>query len=351
MTPPDPGPLAGLSVIELDAIGPVPFAGMRLAELGARVVRVLPPTDRAVGLALDAEADLLNWNKPVRRIDLKGDGGLEALHALLGDADVLLEGFRPGTLERLGLAPEDLLDRHPRLVVGRLSGFGDAGPLARRAGHDINYLALSGALAAVGPAERPVVPLNLVADFGGGAMSLVMAVLALLVRRGIDGRGGLATTSILAGALGLTPMFHGLVAAGRWQVATREANALDGGLPFYRVYGTRDGRFVAVGALERSFFVALLELLGLEHVIDPARQYDPDTWGSMTIMLRTAFATRERDEWAALAEGVDCCLSPVLDLVEALEHPQARDNGLVAPDPFAHPSFPVRFFASEDPAA
>lgn len=348
MTPTDI--LAGLVVVELAAIGPVPFAGMRLAELGASVVRVLPPTDRAIGLELEPEADLLNLGKPVRRLDLKSAEGPEALHAMLADADVLLEGFRPGTLERLGLAPDELLARHPRLVIGRLSGFGDAGPLAARAGHDINYLALSGALAAIGPVERPVVPLNLVADFGGGAMHLVMGVLALLVRRGIDGRGGVASTSILAGTLGLVPMFHGLLAADRWTLA-REANALDGGLPFYRVYGTRDGRFVAVGALERPFFAALLGLLGLSDAVDARRQHDPGTWPAMRAAFEAALLDRTRDEWAALAEGVDCCLSPVLDLAEALADPQCRANGLVEPAPFARPAGIVRFDRPDEPCA
>ena len=348
-TVPDPAPLAGLRVVELQAIGPVPFAGMCLAGLGARVVRVLAPRDRPVALELEAEADVLNRGKCERRIDLKTGAGREALHALLADADALLEGFRPGVLERLELAPGALLARHPRLVVGRLSGFGEAGPLAARAGHDINYLALSGALGAIGPAERPAVPLNLVADFGGGAMHLLAGTLAMLVRRGIDGRGGVATTSLLAGTLGLTPMVHGLLAAGRWHLA-REANALDGGMPFYGVYAARDGRFVAVGALERPFFDALLALLGLERVVDAERRHDPATWPSMRLAFASALATRGRDEWAALAEGVDCCLSPVLDLVEALDHPQVRDNALVEPAPFARPGPPVRFSRPEDPS-
>ncbi len=345
--PASDAPLAGVSVIELAAIGPVPFAGMRLRELGADVVRVLPPTDRAIGLELDAEADLLNRGKPVRRLDLKGDAGAEALHALLAGADVLLEGFRPGTLERLGFEPDALLARHPRLVVGRLSGFGDAGPLAGRAGHDINYLALSGALGAIGPASRPAVPLNLVADFGGGAMHLLMGVLARLVRRGIDGRGGVATTSILAGTLGLTPMFHGLLAAGRWSLS-REANVLDGGCPYYTVYATRDERFVAVGALETPFFAALVELIGLAGAIDVERRQDPATWPTMRRAFAGALRTRTRDEWSELARDVDCCLSPVLDLAEALDDPQCRANGLVEPAPFPRPTGIVRFAVSPE---
>ena len=342
-------PLAGLAVVELEAIGPVPFAGLQLGALGATVSRVLAPAPRGIGLELSPEADLLNLGKPVRRLDLKSAAGREALHALLDASDVLLEGFRPGVLERLGLAPETLLERHPRLVVGRLPGFGATGPLARHAGHDINFLALSGALAAIGPAERPAVPLNLVADFGGGAMQLVAGTLAALVRRGIDGRGSVVSTSLLAGTLALTPMLHGLLADGRWRLE-RAANALDGGAPHYGTYRTLDGRFVAVGALERVFFERLLALLGLEGSIDPDRRDDPATWDATRRAFATAFAARTRDAWAAFGEETDCCLSPVLDLAEALRHPQVLTEGLVAPAPFAHPASPVRFTRSPDPS-
>ena len=332
----DSAPLAGLVVVELDAIGPVPFAGRQLALLGASVTRVVPPSRRVLDVGLDAETDLLARGKARRAIDLKTATGAEKLHALLGRADVLLEGFRPGVLERLGLAPAALAERHPALVVGRLSGYGSRGPLAGRAGHDINYLALSGALWTIGAPERPAVPLNLVADFGGGGMHLALGVLAALVRRGIDGCGSVVETSILAGTLGLTPMLHALLAADAWTLA-REANLLDGGRPFYRLYRTADDRFVAVGALEPRFFEALLALTDLEKEIDAARQYEAASWPAMTVAFERVFRRRPRDAWAVDAERLDCCVSPVLDPHEALAHAQCRENGLVADAPFPHP--------------
>ncbi len=318
-------PLAGLRVLELHAIGPVPFAGMCLRMLGAHVTRISPPRDPGLGIALPPAFDLLNRGKTVRSLDLKQPGDGEAMAAALATADVLLEGFRPGVLERLGLAPKLLLSRHPRLVIGRLSGWGDAGPLAARAGHDINYLALTGVLAAVGTAQQPMPPLNLVADFGGGAMHLLVGVLARLVRRGMDGQGGVVTTSIAAGTVGLTPMFHGLLAAGRWHLQ-REANLLDGGAPFYRTYRCADGRFVAVGALEGKFYRELLEVAGLAGQLDPADQYRQDCWPAAAAAFSRRFAERSRDDWALAAADRDCCLTPVLDFLEAAAHPHVLAN-------------------------
>lgn len=336
-------PLAGLRVIELPAIGPVPFAGMQLRLLGASVIRVCPPTDRRIGIEMDAEADLLNRGKPRRSIDLKDPAGTAQLMQLLCDADVLMEGFRPGVMERLGLDPHTLIERYPRLVIGRLSGFGRSGVLAPRAGHDINYLALSGVLAAIGTPKEPTIPLNLIGDFGGGAMHLLSGILARLIRRGIDGRGGIVDTSILGGTLGLTPMLHGLMASGRWTL-DRQQNFLDGGLPFYRVYRCRDDGCIAVGALESIFFGHLLTLLGLAEVFSVDRQYDRRTWPTMAIAFASAFASRTRDEWAAEAQSIDCCVTPVLDFAEAMRHPQNLDNGWVQADPFPHPG-PVLAFS------
>lgn len=319
-------PLAGLSVIELQAIGPVPFAGMLLRQLGASVTRVVAPTDPGRGIGFDPRFDLLNADKWEQIIDLKDAAGRNALVATLDKADVLIEGFRPGVLERLGLAPADLLARQPRLVIGRLSGWGDRGPLAPTAGHDINYLAIAGLLDCCGPAERPIPPMNLVADFGGGAMYLVTGVLARLVRRGIDGRGGLVDTSILAGTVGLSPMVYSLLAAGRWQIG-REANLLDGHAPFYRTYACADGRFVAIGPLEAKFYRALLDLLGLAGTVNPATQYDESTWPELTRQFAARFAERTRDQWAEAAASTDACVSPVLDLIEASRHPHNLANG------------------------
>lgn len=339
-------PLAGLSVVELHAIGPVPFAGMLLARLGATVTRVSPPTDPGLGVASDPRFDVLNVGKRRLLLDLKTPAGLAALEAELAKADVLTEGFRPGVLERLGLAPAALRERHPRLVVGRLSGWGDRGPLAPFAGHDINYLALAGVLDSIGPAERPIPPMNLVADFGGGAMHLVVGILASLVRRGIDGQGGVVTTSIIAGTIGLAPMIYGMLAAGRWQPG-RERNLLDGDAPFYRTYACADGRFVAVGALEPKFFRTLLDVLDLTDRVDAARQYDESTWPELRQLLAARFAERDRDQWARVAEATDACLSPVLDLLEAAEHPHNRANGWFHDDAgFVQPG-PVIRFASD----
>jgi alpha-methylacyl-CoA racemase len=335
-------PLHGLKVIELHAIGPVPFAGLMLRSMGAELTRVSPPADPGLGLAMDPAHDLLNAGKRLVTIDLKRGDGLDSLHALLAQADVVLEGFRPGVLERLGLAPAALLERHPRLVVGRLSGWGSRGALAARAGHDINYLALAGVLEAIGQAEVPVPPLNLVADFGGGAMHLLAGVLARLVRRGLDGRGGLVQTSILAGTVGLTPMFHGMIAGGLWSLA-RSTNLLDGAAPFYRVYRCADGRFVAVGSIEAKFYKALLELTGLDAHIDPADQYRRETWPATERALAERFAQRTRDEWARLAEPVDACLSPVLDFAEATRHPHNRANDLFREHPFPQPCRTIDF--------
>lgn len=335
-------PLAGLVVVELHAIGPVPFAGMVLRQLGARVTRVSPPDDPGLGVAMRPEHDLLNVGKEALRVDLKDPAGRDELLALLAGADVLLEGFRPGVLERLGLAPAELLARHPRLVIGRLSGWGARGPLAARAGHDINYLALAGVLHAIGTREEPIVPLNLVADFGGGAMHLLLGVLARLVQRSLNGAGGVAETSILAGTIGLTPMFYGLIAGGIWNLR-RENNLLDGALPFYRVYHCADERFVAVGALEPKFYAALLEVLELGQEIDRRRQYDPSSWPATTARIAARIAERSRDEWAARAEASDCCLSPVLDFAEAARHPHNRANALFAEEPYLQPGRTIAF--------
>lgn len=318
-------PLSGLKVVELHAIGPVPFAGRLLADLGAQVTRVSPPRDAGLGIALPERFDVLNQRKTRLALDMKATEGSAAARALVDGADVLLEGFRPGVLERLGLGPAALLESNPRLVVGRLSGWGSDGPYAARAGHDINYLGLAGVLHAIGERDAPVPPLNLVADFGGGAMHLLVGVLALLVRRGIDGRGGTVDTSILAGTHGLTGMFHGMVAGGAWSLS-RADNLLDGAPPFYRCYRAACGGHVSAGALEPKFYAELVDVLGLAGRIDLARQYDRDTWEATAQAFAQAVATRSRDEWARLAETRDACMAPVLDFTEAAAHPHNRAN-------------------------
>jgi alpha-methylacyl-CoA racemase len=278
------------------------------------------------------EFDYLNRSKHVLSLDLKTEAAKAALFAKLANADVLLEGFRPGVLERLGLDPTLLLKQFPKLVIGRLSGWGNQGPLAPRAGHDINYLALTGALLAIGKQEHPVPPLNLVADFGGGAMHLVVGVLARLVQRGMGStpQGGIVETSIVAGTHGLMPMFHGMIAGGLHSLQ-REANLLDGAMPFYRVYKTASPaqgheQFVALGALEPKFYAELLKVLELTDRVDVQNQYNSTTWAQTAQIFTETIAQKSRDEWEALANGLDCCLSPVLSFSEAPLHPHNKAN-------------------------
>ncbi len=320
-------PLTGLKVIELQAIGPVPFAGMVLQSLGAQVCRVLSPQNPGLGIDIPAQFDAINAGKQIEVLDLKSASGLETLLQLASQSDVLIEGFRPGVLERLGLSPKRLLDTAPKLVVGRLSGWGNQGELAHAAGHDINYLALSGALHAIGEKDRPIPPLNLVADFGGGAMHLVVGLLAKLLQRSLDPlqKGGVVTTSILAGTHGLLPMFHGLVEAGL-QSTQRSANLLDSGAPFYRCYETADNQHVAVGALEPKFYHNLVTLLQLQSQLDIAQQYQTTTWPQTTALFNFAFKQQTRDHWAALAMQTDCCLSPVLTFAQARTHSHNQAN-------------------------
>jgi alpha-methylacyl-CoA racemase len=320
-------PLAGLKVVELHAIGPVPFAGYLLAQYGAKVIRVSPPADPGLGVEVAPAFDLLNSNKEALTLDLKSAEALGEIERLLANADVLLEGFRPGVLKRLGLNPEALRLRHPRLVIGRLSGWGEHGILAPRAGHDINYLAVSGILHAIGSAETPEIPLNLIGDFGGGTMHLLVGVLAALLRRSLTGEGMVVSTSILAASLGLTPMLYGLLAAGVWTLRRRD-NILDGAAPYYRVYRCSDGKHVAVGAIEGRFYRALLELTGLRGQLDPAHQNNRAQWPQAIAAFTRVFATRDRDSWAREAEQCDCCLAPVLDLIEASHYPHNLDNRL-----------------------
>lgn len=335
-------PLTGLNVIELHAIGPVPFAGMLMRNLGANITRVSPPSDPSLGVSMKREGDLLNLGKNQLLIDLKKPEGMAELHKALETADVMLEGFRPGVLERLGLAPATLNAKYPKLVIGRLSGWGKSGVYADRAGHDINYLALAGVLHAIGTAEQPVPPLNLVADFGGGAMHLLVGVLSKVIQRSITGRGGVVEASILSGTVGLTPIFYGLMSQGLWGMK-REANMLDGGRPYYRVYKTRDDKFMSVGAIEPKFYLLLLEMLGLKGEIDPAKQNDPASWPNTVKRFSEQFLTKTRDEWAAMAEKTDACAAPVLDFNEAAQHAHNLANGYYVTEPFRKPGAVLGF--------
>lgn len=329
------GPLRGVSVVEFASIGPGPFAAMILADLGAAVTRVERPDDRG-GTPSDP---LLRGRTASIAVDLKRAEGVEVALRLVGRADVVVEGMRPGVMERLGLGPEECLRRNPRLVYGRMTGWGQHGPRAGEAGHDIDYLALAGALHPIGHADRePPPPLNFVADFGGGGMLLVAGILAALVERAGSGRGDVVDAAMVDGAASLTTMLHGMRSAGLWS-DERQANLLDGGAPFYRCYRTADDRYVAVGALEPQFYAALLDGLGLAGE-DLPDQYDAPGWPRLAEQFAAVFATRTRDEWAAAFAGSDACVAPVLAPSEAphSDHLVARGTfvevaGAVQPAP------------------
>lgn len=318
------GPLAGLRVIELGGIGPVPFAGMFLADQGASVLRI----DRAAGafeMPIDPTLDTLHRGKDRLTLDLKSPQGLEAVHRLVLDADVVLDSYRPGVLERLGLGPDDLHARNPRLVVGRMTGWGQAGPLAQRAGHDPTYLAHTGALHAIGAqGGPPQLPLSLVGDFGGGAMYLIAGVLAALWDLQRTGTGQVVDAAIVDGVSHLMASPYSLLGGGAWQ-DRRGSNLIDGGAPFVAVYATADDEHVAVAALEPPFFAQLLAGLGLDDSWRAA-QGDRTRWEELRALLAERFRTRTRDEWAAVFGDTDACVAPVLSMTEApaSAHLQAR---------------------------
>lgn len=317
------GPLSGLTVIEIAGIGPVPLAALMLAEYGARVIRIERLKTGGGFLPLAPDADLSLHGRMTIRVDLKRPEGVDLVLRLIGKADVLVEGFRPGVMERLGLGPQPCLERNPRLVYGRMTGFGQDGPLADRAGHDLTYLALTGALHAIGPKDgRPAIPLNLVADYGGGTMFLVAGVLAALVSRGIDGRGQVVDAAMVDGASMLMAPTFSYMASGFWK-DSRGVNLLDGGAPFYDVYTAADGRHVAVACLEPQFFAEFVRLLPLDAGF-VARQYDPRAWPDLRAAIEARIAERPRDEWAELFAPTDACVAPVLSLSEAVEHPHNR---------------------------
>ncbi|MGW0699761.1 CaiB/BaiF CoA transferase family protein [Streptomyces sp. NPDC002867] len=318
------GPLAGVRVVELAGIGPGPFAAMLLADLGADVVRIDRPG--GAGLGIDPAYDLTNRNKRSVLIDLKAEDGPGQVLDLVERADVLIEGYRPGVAERLGVGPDVCLARNPRLVYGRMTGWGQDGPLAHRAGHDIGYIALTGTLSMIGKdGEPPVVPANLVGDYAGGSLYLVIGVLAALQHaRTEGGTGQVVDAAIVDGAAHLATMIHGMMAAGGWQ-DRRGTNLLDGGCPFYGAYETADGGYMAVGALEQRFYDEFIDLLGIRDEI-PARK-DFDRWGELREAIAARFRTRTRAEWTAVFEGSDACVAPVLSLREAPAHPHIAARG------------------------
>src|SRR6266566_6353461 len=318
------GPLEGVRVVELASLAPAPFGCMILSDLGADVLRVERPESCPPGGR--APVDPLTRGRRSIGLNLKDPAGVELLLTLLGSADVLVEGFRPGVTERLGFGPQVCAQRNPGLIYARMTGWGQDGPLAPTAGHDIDYIAISGALHPIGRAgERPVPPLNLVGDFGGGGMLLALGVLAALVERASSGRGQVVDAAMVDGAALLTTFVHGLRAAGMWR-DERGTNLLDGGAPFYDTYQTADGRYVAVGALEPQFYAELLNRLGLGGQALPA-QFDTSGWPVLRARFTKVFKQRTQAQWAALFEGSDACVAPVLTLGEAPGHAHNAARG------------------------
>lgn len=316
MTAGNDGPLAGVRVIELAGLGPAPFCGMLLADLGADVVRVGRPGGGP------AMPPLLDRGKRALEVDLKHDSGPATVLALAERADVLLEGFRPGVAERLGVGPEQCWERNPRLVYGRMTGWGQDGPLASNAGHDVGYIALTGMLHAIGRAGGPPqIPMNLLGDFGGGAMYLAVGVLAALLRARTSGQGQVVDAAIVDGAAHLGSMIFGMAGLGAWSTE-RGTNLLDTGAPYYDVYETADGEHMAVGALEPQFYAELVDKLGIADEV-PDRD-DQENWPQLRATFAETFAQRTRAEWTEVFDGSDACVAPVLSLAEAADHPHLR---------------------------
>jgi alpha-methylacyl-CoA racemase len=332
------GPLTGVKILEIAALGPAPFAAMMLSDMGAEVLRV----DRAEGaealqLAFsdrgeDGEGggapplDFLSRGRRSVGLDLKNPEGVGLLLNLVEAADVLIEGFRPGVMERLGASPEVCLARNPRLIFGRMTGWGQEGPLARAAGHDINYIALAGALEPIGRrGEKPTPPLNLVGDFGGGGMLLAYGIACALIERASSGKGQVIDAAMVDGAAALMTFFHGAQQSGWWK-PERGTNLLDGGAHFYDTYETSDGKYISIGAIESKFYAELIAKLGLAPE-DPGDQMDRSRWGEQKERFTELFKTKTRDEWCEILEGTDACFAPVLSISEASEHPHVRERG------------------------
>lgn len=334
------GPLAGIRVVELGGIGPGPFCAMLLADLGAEVVRIHRPGDVRV-----APNPVLDRGRTSIAVNLKSSEGSAVVRRIIDSSDVLIEGFRPGVLERLGFVPDELRETNPKLVVGRMTGFGQSGPLAARAGHDINYIALSGALASIGRAgQAPVPPLNLVGDFGGGGMLLALGVVSAVLNARSTGTGQDVDAAMVDGSAVLMAMIHGYRAQGRWR-AERGTNMFDGSVPYYDTYECSDGKYMSVGAIEPQFFAELVRGLELADVVALEDQNNREVWPGMRAEFVRAFASRTRDEWAKRFDDVDACVSPVLDIDEAPHNAHLADRRTFVTDDagVVHPAPAPRF--------
>lgn len=332
------GPLAGYRVIELAGIGPGPFCGMMLSDMGAEVIRIERP-----GGPADAPQDVLARNRRSVAVDLKSPAGVATVLKLVESADALFEGFRPGVTERLGLGPEECQARNPKLVYGRMTGWGQEGPMAQAAGHDINYIGLSGALHGIGRAgERPVPPLNLVGDFGGGGMLLAFGMVCALLETQKSGKGQVVDAAMVDGAATLMSMFFSMAAAGRF-TDQRGTNLLDGGAHFYDTYETSDGEHICIGSIEPQFYALLVEKAELDpELFKP--QMNPAQWPKLKAELIRVFKTKTRDEWREIMEGTDVCFAPVLSIFEAPDHPHNKArNSFLTIDGVTQPAPAPRF--------
>jgi alpha-methylacyl-CoA racemase len=338
------GPLEGVKILEFTGIGPGPFAAMMLADMGAEVLRLDRAQSVMGGDPNQPSLDFLARGRQSVGVDLKNPDGIQAVLRLVEEADALLEGFRPGVMERLGLGPDVCLERNPRLVYGRMTGWGQEGPLAHAAGHDINYISLAGALEPIGrQGQAPVAPLNLVGDFGGGGMLLAFGMVCALLERGQSGKGQVVDAAMVDGAAVLMTIFHGAMQSGWWH-PERGTNMLDTGAHFYDVYETADGKYVSIGSIEPQFYAELLEKTGLAGEDGLPAQMDRAGWKPLKKRLAVIFKTKTRDEWCQVMEGSDICFAPVLSMTECQEHPhiRARETFVTvagAPQPAPAPRF------------
>jgi len=334
------GPLNGYTVIELAGIGPAPMGGMMLADMGAEVIRI----DRASGASALMTKDVSARGKKSVVLNLKDAGGIETLLRMVENADVIIDPFRPGVCEKLGIGPDVCLQRNPKLVFARMTGWGQEGPLAQAAGHDINYIAITGALFAIGKKDdKPVPPLNLVGDMGGGGMLLVNGVLAALLETTNSGKGQVIGVAMVDGAAQLMWMFHGFEAAGMWDASQRESNLIDGGAHYYNTYECADGEYVCVGSVEPQFYALLKELAGLPEE-DFASQNDPSRWPLMREKLAAVIRQKTQAQWCDIMEGTDVCFAPVLNFVDAPKHPaNVARNTYIEVDGVTQPAPAPRF--------
>ena len=337
------GPLDGIRGIELAGIGPAPLAAMLLADLGVEILRIEAPFEREPTVTIQRDKDVTLRGRKAMTLDLKSEKGRGCLLELCTKADLLIEGFRPGVMEKLGLGPEDVFKKNPKLVYGRMTGWGQTGPMAGRAGHDLNYIGLGGALHPIGPADRvPPPPLNLVGDSGGGTMFLVLGLLSAYIETQKSGLGQVVDAAIVDGTAALMAPFFGMLASGKWK-NERQSNMIDGLSPWYRVYETADGKYISVGAIETKFYNSLITQLGLDAGELPD-QLDESRWSEIEAAFEKVFATKTRDEWAAILEHHDCCATPVLSLKEMASHPHIRARKIVIerdgiPQPAPAPRF------------